>query len=383
MNTTTPTKRIGYLDAARGIAACMVMFYHYLGWKYPQNMAVKWSHFIFNGSDAVSFFFVLSGFVLAFPYLHHSRSLDVGKFYVNRAYRIYPAFWVALALNAWFSMRKDFHNAPLETFFNTFIANKNGFWEEALLIRGRSRYLGLDWTLTIEIVMSFMIPYLIAMTFYNKRLLLWFSVSTFLMGAIIGVFVMPFALGMIACLYFDEIQAPSFKQTKWYRYRVPILFLAFLFFSIRHIDRIFPFGGKAMDILSLLQLDFFTFTAIGSFIFLVFIIHSKSTQRFLEHPVLLFLGKISYGIYLLHWVIVAAIFEYWDPIVARFPSTKIAFITMLAVCVGLTITLATALYYWVELPFINWGKRITSQWKPSLVISKEQKTEAASTEKNP
>lgn len=370
--TETPqkTQRIGYLDAARGIAACMVMVYHYTGWKYPDNLWVKLSHIVFNGSDAVSFFFVLSGFVLSFPYIHYNKPLDVGKFYINRIYRIYPAFIIALVINVLFSIRNDLKTTPLDALWNTFGFHGYKFWEELILIRGRSSYLGLDWTLTIEIVMSFFIPYLIAMVFQNRKLIIWLTLSTFLMGFMIGVFVLPFVLGMLISVYFTELQSPAFKNTKWHRYRKLFLILAIILFSIRHLDRIFPFGESVMYWLNLLQLDFFSCTSIASFIFLVFIIQSKSTQRILEHPVLMFLGKVSYGIYLLHWVIVAMIFENWDRIVSYFPNVKSAYIIMLCVCSAITILLSAALYYWIELPFIKKGKKITKRWKASLVITK-------------
>ena len=58
--------RLEYLDSVRGIAALMVVFYHFIGWKWAEEPAFHLSSMIFNGSDAVSFFFVLSGLVLLF-----------------------------------------------------------------------------------------------------------------------------------------------------------------------------------------------------------------------------------------------------------------------------------------------------------------------------
>lgn len=109
-------------------------------------------------------------------------------------------------------------------------------------------------------------------------------------------------------------------------------------------------------------------SGIGSFILLVYIIRSQKVQRWLEQPILIFLGKISYGVYLFHWVIVAAIFEYWEAIVTHFPNTTTAFIVMQLVCIILTLAAATAVYYWIEIPFIQKGKRITQRMKETLVI---------------
>jgi peptidoglycan/LPS O-acetylase OafA/YrhL len=288
---------------------------------------------------------------------------------MNRIFRIYPAFIVALIINTVFFIRNGLKSSPLDALWDTFGFRGIKFWEELILLRGRQNYLALDWTLTIEIVMSFFIPYLIAMTLQNKKLLLWFTFTTFLMGFIIGKFVMPFALGMLLSQYFYKIQAEEFKQTKWYRYRALFLALAFILFSLRHLDKIVPFGERVNYWMEFTQLEFFSCSAIGSFIFLVYIIHSSKAQRVLEHPILIFIGKISYGIYLMHWVFVAATFEYWSLVLSFFPNVATAFIAMFMICCALTLLSATALYYWVELPFIKKGKQITENWKPSVVIA--------------
>lgn len=361
MSTIAAGKRINYLDAVRGIAAAMVMIYHYTGWRYPDNIWIKISHLIFNGSDAVSFFFVLSGFVLAYPYLHFDKPLDIGKFYINRIFRIFPAFLVMLVINVLYASRHGLGQHPFAGF-------NHHFWEEAYLLRGASSYVALDWTLTIEMVMSFLMPFLIAMVKQNRRLIVWFVFMNFFLFYIIGIFVLPFALGILICVYFDKIRQTDFKQTKWYKYRLPILALAILLFSSRHLDRIFDFGRKYDEIAGFFQLDFFVYTAVASFIFIVFIIHFQKIQQFLEKKVLIFIGKISYGIYLMHWVFVAAIFDYWDSLNQLFPNTMTTFLVMLAACIIATLISATLLYYYVEKPCIKWGKRITQKMKPSLII---------------
>lgn len=358
--------RIGYLDAARGIAACMVMIYHFSSWKYGDKTSVKWAHILFNGADAVSFFFVLSGFVLAFPFLQKEKPVHFGQFYINRVFRIYPAFLLVLLINACYWERHELWNHPLAALSNLLLLNKTEFWQEAILIRGNSKFLGLDWTLTIETAMSFFMPFLILMVRQNKKAIVWFVFSYLLMSHILGYYVLPFALGILACVYFEDIQASSFKQTIVYRFRYLALGLATVLFSIRHIDRLFPFNETTLKLLRFCHLDFYIFTSIGAFVLLVFLIHSAKAQRLLEHQLLLFLGKISYGIYLVHWVVVEAIFDHWDKIGAYFPNEKIAFGIMFGVCALVTIVAATMLYFWVEMPMMQYGKKLTSRMMSKL-----------------
>src|SRR5690606_33510436 len=130
--------------------------------------------------------------------------------------------------------------------------------------------------------------------FYQRKLFLWFLFSTFLMSNILSIYVLPFALGILISIYYKEIRSDSFKKTIWYRYRIFILLLAVFLFSIRHVNHLFAFDPSLMDLLSILQLDFFSCSAIGSFVFIIYTIHFKSVQKVFEKPLLVFIGKISY-----------------------------------------------------------------------------------------
>ncbi len=84
----------GYLDSARGIAAIIVMIYHFINWKFDKEIGIKIISIVFTGSDAVSFFFVLSGFVLSYKYINQNEPLDIRKYYISRLFRLWPAFFL-------------------------------------------------------------------------------------------------------------------------------------------------------------------------------------------------------------------------------------------------------------------------------------------------
>lgn len=92
--TSKPSRRIAELDALRGLAALAVLLYHFLtrfqeiyGRQHPVGID-------FNaGGYGVWLFFMLSGYVI-FMTLDRSRSLF--DFAVGRLSRLYPAFWVAV-----------------------------------------------------------------------------------------------------------------------------------------------------------------------------------------------------------------------------------------------------------------------------------------------
>lgn len=97
-DTANPPRHLPYLDAARGIAALMVLFGHFIGWKYDALPVIKGFNFIFNAADAVSFFFVLSGMVLTYQYVVLGNSLDLRKYAINRFIRLFPAFLLPYSL---------------------------------------------------------------------------------------------------------------------------------------------------------------------------------------------------------------------------------------------------------------------------------------------
>lgn len=367
---TKPVHHLAYLDSVRGIAALVVAVYHYINWTQKDKLVVKLTSFIFNGADAVSFFFVLSGFVLAYKYLVLKKSLDFRKFYINRFFRLWPAFFLTVLVNA---IYHDRHSMSFQYVLDLFVYNKHAFWEEAMLIRPVFyKFYNPGWTLMIEFIMSLFVPFIVIMAHKSKRAIWWLAGFFFFACAGMfgqGMFITHFIFGTLIATYYTQISSKAFEETRVFKYRFLVLIAAVILFSARHLEYMFGAPWFYDEVIyKFLGYDVFYFTGIGSFIFLVFIIHSRRAHKLLEHNVLRFIGKISYGIYLTHWVIVSFIFDHWHWFLPYFPNEKLAFCGMLIVCLSLTILLAYMLYNMVELPFIKMSKRWTSKMKPSLVI---------------
>jgi len=367
MSKNTTQERLDHLDAMRGIAAMMVLLGHYINWKYKDVLWIKLLSFPFNANDAVSFFFVLSGFVLSWKYLQDNRlPLAINKFYIQRLFRLFPGFAIALLADLVFFNRDQL---SWQVFRETFILNRNQFWEEFFLFRGYNTIFLPGWTLTIELCMSFLMPFLIVVGRYNPRLLLPFAAATLLGAYITGLFMFHFILGIWIAANVDWIRSMQFRESGWYRYRWLILITGCVLFSLRMADRIVPFDSGLMYILNYLKLDYFIFSAIGSLIFIVYSLHFRGVGKLLCHPVLLFYGKISYGIYLIHWVYVMAFYTYWDTLLSYTGgSDKILFIAGLAGVVLLSTLSAAAIYYGVERPFINLSKKLSRKWKDRWLV---------------
>lgn len=359
-------KHLKYLDSARGIAALMVFFSHFIARCFQDKMNVHYFFFIFNGNDAVSFFFVLSGFVLSYKYIVLNKALDIKQFYVSRVFRLFPAYFITILSTVIFLYRKELN---LHTAADIFLRNKYQFWEEALLFRFHNNLYYPGWTLTIELLFSFLIPFYIALALKDKKYIQYLIVVILIIGNKL-VFSYIFLFGIIASTNYPYITGSSFKESKWYKYRHPILIIAFIVFSIRQIDSISPLGDTFKYIQDYLGLDFFSYTGVSCFVFLVGILHSKKAQRFLENKVLLFLGKISYSIYLVHVLVINVLYLYIEKYIT-FPPNAASFTCVTLLVIASVIAVATAMHYMIELPFIRFGKFVTRKMKPSLIVRRD------------
>jgi peptidoglycan/LPS O-acetylase OafA/YrhL len=90
----TTVRRFVFLDALRGVAALAVFFQHACGKLFPA-FADFTTHDFQMGQFGVSLFFLCSGYIIP-------RSIEkkptLKEFWVHRFFRLYPLYWVSLAL---------------------------------------------------------------------------------------------------------------------------------------------------------------------------------------------------------------------------------------------------------------------------------------------
>jgi peptidoglycan/LPS O-acetylase OafA/YrhL len=358
---------IGYLDSVRGIAALMVLVYHYIGWKYHDEMSVRIANIFVSGDDAVSFFFVLSGFVLSYKYLVLDHSLDLRHFFIARVFRLLPGFFVAvLSIAFLWNWPLDLHKMK-----ELFILNSQEIYQELFLFRNRTRFYGAGWTLGVELLVSMMVPFMVLIAKRDKRMMVAFAGCLLLIGnGLLSRFHVHFALGVILATFYYDIISDDFNKSRWHRYRWFIIPVGVLLFVFTPIQKISPLGPTLMDLLNYLQIDFYLFSGVGAFILLGALINSPKAQRFFDIGLWRFYGRISYGIYLIHWFVVSLIYDHWDDVLSVMPNVKVAFFVMFIVCIAASTLLALAIHYVVELPFMRYGKRLTKKLKPSTLIVK-------------
>lgn len=96
-----PPPKIHALTSARFFAALYVVFFH-TRWGVVHGSALD--RFLAVGYCSVSFFFLLSGYILGVVYLSQGKPVAVRKFYVARFARIYPLYIVSILADTPFAV---------------------------------------------------------------------------------------------------------------------------------------------------------------------------------------------------------------------------------------------------------------------------------------
>ncbi len=155
-------ERIAVINGLRGLAILGVI-YHHLFWEitFPgsslyeiSGYQIPTTFFLSNGWMAVNVFFILSGFVLYYPYATQRRNLeniaDITYFYQRRALRLYPLFILNVLVCILFLKQ-----LPADEAFIKFLEMASGIFHFTAWLPSINWVL---WSLGIEIWFSVLFP---------------------------------------------------------------------------------------------------------------------------------------------------------------------------------------------------------------------------------
>ncbi len=314
--------RLLELDALRGIAAIVVVIFHFTKIR-PE---AKW---LKVGVTGVDLFFIISGFVILMTL---EKTVKWKDFAVSRFSRLYPTYWTCVTLTTLLicthlgSFHKSFPNLAWE-----YVANMTMF----------QKYFGvrnLDapyWTMIVE--MLFYIFMLIIFIFKKLK-------HIELIGTIMLIPVFIYSTS-----FFNE-HFPFLHQSisHWIPLanHFPLFLAGIIFYKIKtdkhsfrryllivicFICQLFLFddGGR-----SFLFISFKPYVFMLLFYFILFTLYVNGYLKSLKNNFFLFLGSISFSLYLFHQLVGTKIiipglmtylhFNYWL-------SASIAFIIVIAV----------------------------------------------------
>ena len=357
--------RIDYLDAIRGLAALSVVashFVHVYGlptcWLSTFPLGCWW-----DGQAAVSLFFVLSGFVLSLKYFRgplpvNLKSFTYRGFVVARICRLWVPYAGVVLLSALCHQYRAVH-FPTVPPAQPWATGAWGFpLTHGMVVRdlnllqiGKPYLVWQGWTLSVEMILSLLIP---AAILIAGRSSLWLVALTVLLvnSANLPIFSCHFAAGVLLAKHFQSVRGFCAHNPV---VRYGLLVLGWPLYNIRFV----------LHTPDLASVPVWLFSGSGALLLLAFAISSPEAQKLLSTAVFCFLGRISYGVYLLHVIVILCVTPHilhWLP-----PSMPV-----LNWCIGglatagITILIACPFYRFIEKPAILLGKTISRKINPAV-----------------
>jgi len=399
-----PPQHFYALDAIRGIAAMIVVIYHWQFFYYANDTWVKdgfdktalpfypYLSGIYNdGMVAVDLFFLLSGFVFFWLYADRiaTRKINFRKFIIFRLSRLYPIHLITLLLVAglqWIMLKNEGHYFIVQ--YNDsyhFILNLV-FMQSWGIDKGAS-FNGPSWSVSVEVFLYLIFFVMCYFKLQHKKwlLLLLIPVGIFLQYyyAIIGKGMYSFFLG--ALVYYIYIWA--IKENRIKRYLPALIGLTILLWVLLFAEYQFSylrdvfikqflnaFPGKTIESAEsafALGKNFFFRTFVSPCTILTLALWE--TNRGMLSKKWAPLGNCSYAMYLIHFslqiifVLVVDAFNI-DRVALHSPITLIIFFLIL-------FPLSIMTYYYFELPAQEkLREKFSKNRRPDITIAEVKAT---------
>lgn len=334
------------IDGLRAIAVISVIIYH---------LNENW---LSGGFLGVDIFFVISGFLITGIIITEiqQNSFSLKQFYTRRIKRIYPAFITVMALvsfiasaifiyNDFNKLRKTIELA-IAFLSNFYLGLTQGYFD---LSANENPVLHI-WSLAVEEQYYLIFPLILILAYKKFR-----EIKVLFIITLILFFILLATSFVSANFYKEVLHQPNIYYLS--NLRFPELLVGSLL-AIYHNLSASKQASNVIAILSTLLLFSCLFlmnndiayipgiTLILPCIFTALIIHTTSQNNIiklcLSNKVIVFIGKISYSLYLYHWIFIA--FAYYIT-----GSKQIQGITVLIVVI-LTIIFSITSYYLIEQP---------------------------------
>lgn len=333
------------------------------------------------GACAVSFFFVLSGFILTYVYKNQLTYGRVRKFYFKRWARIWPLHLVCLIASIYvigMVLRK--------TDYVMMAANLALLQSWVPDSRWVFSFNGVSWSISCEMFFYFMFPFFLIggqKKFWIKYALLW----VFVIGAVIGMQSLAnlaptesppskttvFSILDMSTWDFDRVahfnpflRLPEFctgmgvgflffnraenRKQRGYVFDtvveilalslMPLFSVVYQYFHVTWVVRNAEWGGDAIALWIQVVSMMFVFAAI----IYVFSRSQGFFAKFLGSRPLVFLGDISFALYMIHFIVIVRMDQ------VDWPASIYSPWILGACAIGISISLSAFLYKLVEMP---------------------------------
>lgn len=373
------------LEAARGVAALVVLLSHCIGavmtsrpelslaqqsdaWGVVTRLLVS----LVNGHGAVLFFFVLSGFVLSQSSRmgREMRFLWLGAYLVRRFFRLWPAHLVVLVLAAatWIVLERT-PATPLLMFPEALgpgqlVIARNylsggaapSSWIDFLKDAGLVSWSinPVTWSLSVEAALSIFMPALAAIALFRSdinRLLVLVALMglSFIVGYSNYYLLYAFAFygGALAHPY-GRLVVDGLARAIGERV---LLYLALLLLVVPSL------------ILQNRPVEVIVLETAACWLMVSFVAFRRDARALaiLDTSSARLLGRVSYSLYLVHFPVLVVslrvLHQIWGVPPSR-PVQIVSVVPLIVIVIGASVLAAMALYRWVERPGLMLGRAV-------------------------
>lgn len=366
--------RFETLDGWRGICACMVVLFHFPGYS-PINT----SGLVRNSYLFVDFFFVLSGFVIAWNY--SSRLGDwngVKRFLILRVGRVYPLHLFMLMCFLLYETAKYAGSLGQPANSNAFVG-ENGtlsFLTNALLVHSLNIHQGLtwngpSWSISTELWTYVVFALVSAWVGMRNWMLLLAALAAPLLLMHLSRTGMDttYDWGLIRCMLGFALGIACHRiYQRWlareHSSATGAMTVAEVAMAAAVVGFVASAGTSAWSFLA---------PFVFALAVLVFAVEGGLVSRLFRFPVFRWLGQLSYSIYLTHFLFVLTLPAAVKRVVGHDPWTAMplpngqylmAFgrdnlegTLYYALVLGITLAFSAFTYRWVETPGREWSRR--------------------------
>lgn len=301
-------KRTDQLTFTRFIMILLVLFYHNTGTLYISFLDFfPFSALLISAPTAVSYLYVLSGFVMALVYFKPGEKFDIGGYWRARVARIYPLYLISFLLICAYYFDDLLRIKPQKILANLFVL-------QAWIPAYSQSFNYSSWSMTVEFFFYAVFPFFVLWAYRRSvRTALWVAVVLWLVSQLVHftLWIGYFPARSDIIVYFPLFHLNSFIMGAaagiWYlregrakpfspRLVLSILIGSFLFIAVYTVastdilpglpHRLEPMAGLLAPLQAL-------------FILALALDNSKISRLF-QNPALVNLGETSYAIYILH-----------------------------------------------------------------------------------
>jgi peptidoglycan/LPS O-acetylase OafA/YrhL len=357
--------KISQLTFTRFLAAVSIVIYHAHSNIYPFNLGFLKT--IFNNANVgVSYFFVLSGFVMIIAYGKNKSIKIIPKsFYLNRVARIYPVYLIALALTIITRIKNDeihFMNLSLQIFALQ-------AWYPPAVLNLNSP----GWSLSVEVLFYLTFPFIFNY-FYCKYSSKFIFISVILLWIVTQI--------SVNYLFFSSFYKGYPSNSHNLLFYFPFLHLnefmvgnivGYVYLRFSKQQRNFDPLITLVFILMLVLLSFkasvnyndgLMAIVFAPLILLISLNNGKITKIF-SNKYLIILGEASYSMYILQVPIQSFCYYIFKKL--HFSDENGRFYIFLIILIIVSILC----YYFIEIPAKDWIKSLKKSLKKAITKKAE------------